>query len=308
MVETPVLFITFAREDYARQTFDNIKLARPEALYFYSNKARTDIPNEVVQNKNIRSFVNEINWDCKLHTFFRDDYVDVYTSLWSAIDWVFENEEHAIILEEDCVPSVAFFDFCDKMLQQYKDDKRIWVISGNNFIENYNPNNYDYFFSYFPYMYGWASWKNRWKKVIRESLPVDDIIEYKLFDQIYVDSRAAKKAMTFIRKIVDTKAWDYRFTISMKCHGGFGIIPRVNLVTNIGINGVHNCGHLSIFHKKSSISSTTYDINNTPPFIVPDFGYSKNWYESYYLKESNIFSKVKRKIFHILKSLKEKEL
>ena len=39
MVETPVLFITFARPDYARQTWDGIKAAKPQTLYFYSNKA-----------------------------------------------------------------------------------------------------------------------------------------------------------------------------------------------------------------------------------------------------------------------------
>lgn len=41
--------------------------------------------------------------------FFREEYVDVYTSVRGAMDWVFDNEEQAIILEDDCVPSVAFF-------------------------------------------------------------------------------------------------------------------------------------------------------------------------------------------------------
>lgn len=34
--------------------------------------------------------------------------MDVYTSVQGAMDWVFENEEQAIVLEDDCVPSVAF--------------------------------------------------------------------------------------------------------------------------------------------------------------------------------------------------------
>ena len=49
-------------------------------LYFYSNKAREDGPDEVRRNELIRSWVNEIDWDCDLHTFFRDEYVDQYTS------------------------------------------------------------------------------------------------------------------------------------------------------------------------------------------------------------------------------------
>ncbi len=86
-------------------------------------------------------------------------------------------------------------------------------------------------------MYGWASWRDRWQKVIRDQLPFEKIKEYRLFDQIYVDPAAAKQALKFTEKIVNTPSWDYRFTISMKCNGGFGIIPKVNLVSNIGIYG-----------------------------------------------------------------------
>ncbi len=301
MVRTPVLFVTFARPEYARQTFDSIKKAKPAKLYFYSNKARESNMEETERNDQIRSFVNEIDWDCELKTFLRDEYVDIYTSLWSAFDWIFDNEEQAIILEEDCVPSKAFFDFCDQMINSFKDDPRIWVVSGNNFIEGYNPNGYDYFFSYFPFMYGWASWRDRWHKIIRGSLPYEKIREYRLFDQIYADRQAAKSAVKFTERIKDTPAWDYRLTISMKCNGGFGIIPKVNLVSNIGLTGTHNEGRQSIFHQRPLPGFEKYVINNPPPFIVPDFGYSKCWYDSYYLKRKKFLNRIMKKVRNIKK-------
>jgi len=297
MVNTPVLFITFARPEYARKTFNAIKKAKPSILYFYSDKGREDVPDEIERNDQVRAMVDEIDWDCDLKTFFRETHAgSIDDSLWGAYDWIFENEEQAILLEEDCVPSIAFFDFCDQLLPRYKDDKRIWVISGNNFIEGYNPNNYDYFFSYFPYMWGWASWRNRWQKIIRDPLPYEKIKEYRLFDQIYVDPVAAKQALLFTRKIVNTPCWDYRFTISMKCNGGFGIIPRVNLVSNIGVTGEHNRGNQSIFHGGNLPDFEKYSINSHPPFIVPDFGYSKKWYDSYYLRRKRLFYRIKRRI------------
>ena len=57
MVETPVLFITFARPDYARQTWDGIKAAKPQTLYFYSNKGRQEKEGEMEKNDEIRSFM-----------------------------------------------------------------------------------------------------------------------------------------------------------------------------------------------------------------------------------------------------------
>lgn len=292
----PVLFITFARHDYARQTFDGIKKARPSKLYFYSNKARIDKPEELERNNIIRSFIKEIDWECNLKTYFREEYVDVYSSLWSAIDWIFNNEEQAIILEEDCVPSLAFFDFCNQLLPKFKDDLRIWVLSGNNLIEGYNPNGYDYFYSYFPYLYGWASWRNRWQKVIRSRLPYEEILQYKLFDQIYVKPMAVKQALNFTRKIVETPAWDYRFTISMKCNGGFGVIPRINLVSNIGVKGVHNSRFSGFVHKRTLPENREYLIARLPPFVFPDYNYTQQWYKTYYLKKNRIYYKICNRI------------
>ena len=68
-MDTAVLFETFARPQYARQVFDQIKKAKPKKLYFYSNKARVDRPDEVRNNEEIRSWVKEVDWDCELTLF-----------------------------------------------------------------------------------------------------------------------------------------------------------------------------------------------------------------------------------------------
>ena len=100
MVNTPILFETFARVEYARKVWEAIKQAQPKKLYFYSNKGRIDRRGEIDKNNEIRSWINEIDWDCELHTWFRDECVDVYTSLRGAINWLFNNEEEGIILED----------------------------------------------------------------------------------------------------------------------------------------------------------------------------------------------------------------
>lgn len=307
MVVTPVLFTPFARPEYARQTFDAIKKAKPKKLYFYSDKGREDNAVEIERNNVIRAMLNEIDWSCDLKTNLRKEHSgSVYVSMWNAFSWIFENEEEAIILEEDCVPSQAFFDFCDKLINLYRDDKRIWVITGNNFIEDYNPHNYDYFFSYFPYMWGWASWRDRWQNVIAGELPYEKIKEYRLFDQIYANRKAARQALKFTQKIINTQSWDYRFQISMKCNGGFGIIPRENLVSNIGMFGAHSRGNYSIFQNRKLPLYDKYEINNHPPFIVPDFGYSSHWYHYYYFKKSSYINKLKNRILGSLRTLLKK--
>ena len=277
MVEAPVIFATFARPEYARQTFNAIKNAKPKKFYFYSNKAREDSPDEIERNNQVRSLVDEIDWDCELKTFFRNEYVDIYTSLWGAYDWVFENEEQAIILEEDCVPSLAFFDFCDQLLPKYKDDQRVWVISGNNFIEGYNPNGYDYIFSRFPFMYGWASWRTRWERIERENIPIKEMKQYKLYKQLFVSDYATKNRLRTAEATFNSKAWDYMFHFAINCNGGMGIVPIKNLVSNIGVQGAHNSKASEFFHSRDIGGVEEYPIIKHPPFYVPDFQYDQRF-------------------------------
>jgi hypothetical protein len=306
MYTNPVLFITFARPEYARQTFNAIKKAKPNILYFYSNKARIDKPEEVIRNNEIREYVNEIDWECELKTYFREDYVDVYTSLWSALDWVFENEEQAIIFEEDCVPSLAFFDFCEQLLPKYKDDNRIWVISGNNLFEEYNPNGADYIFTRFFFMYGWASWKSRWKLMDRNNLPWEEMKEYNFNDQLFGYSKKEINYLTklediSVNSLKDKKSWDFTLGFNIKKHGAFGITPSKNLVKNVGIEGENNSEANNLVHNIKVLQEESYRIKKHPLFVLPDFKYDYYFFYNYFYKKTLLLFRIKNRLKRLIK-------
>lgn len=160
----PVLFIVFARPEYAKVTFEAIKKAKPKNLYFYSNIARANNPDEIKRNTEVRSLINEVDWECDLKSFFRTDYVDSGISIASAISWAFESTDRLIIIEEDCVPALSFFDYCYELLERYKNDTRIWVISGNQYNEEAVTTPHSYFFSKYGHSWGWATWKRCWRE------------------------------------------------------------------------------------------------------------------------------------------------
>jgi len=243
--KTAVLLMTFARPQYARRVFDCIKEAKPEKFYFYSNKAREDRPAEIAENEEIRSWVKDVDWPCELHTFFRNEYVDVYTSTHGAMDWVFENEEAAVILEDDCVPSVAFFDYCDRFLAKYKDDKSVGFLSGANYIEGYSRHNADHLKSPMAIYWGFATWKDRWKGLDFDIDP-NEIVAGGYIDRYYRcwKMRGLYKCLisdiaVFIKR---TRVWDYIFVLNNYKKGMYGIYPTVNLVRNIGAEGTHTDG------------------------------------------------------------------
>ena len=243
MVETPILFITFVRPEYARKTFDAIKSAKPKKLYFYSNKGRIDKNGEVERNNQIRSYINEIDWPCELHTWFREECVNVYDSLRGAISWLFENEDQGIILEEDCVPTMGFFSYVDKMIQMFRYEYDVWYISGDNPF-NLNPSGYEYIYSRYHLMYGWATWRDRWQKIEWGDFGIDNILEKKICNELFKKKSQAREREQHIMNcrdfLLQTNCWDYAFGFTVDNNRGVGVYPIKHLVHNIGLSGQHH--------------------------------------------------------------------
>ena len=304
MVNTPVLFETFVRVEYARQVWEAIKEAQPRKLYFYSNKGRAEKEGEVERNNEIRSWIKEIDWDCDLHTWFRDECVDVYTSLRGAISWLFDNEETGIILEDDCVPTMSFFSFIDQMLELYKDEKKIWGVSGCNFFE-YNPSGYDVIFSHTHYLYGWATWANRW-----HTIDWDDVEEnfnsfirenkcYKLYSsskQARWEEKAWKKRKDFLLK---TKCWDFVWDLTVDANNGVIVYPSRHLITNIGIIGIHHQGDaVSPANNTATEMGPNYSVSIFPPKICADNKYDFFMWKK--LKYRSLVSRIISRFFQII--------
>lgn len=303
--EVPVLMIAFGRVEYARQTFEAIKAAKPKKFYFYTNKGRTDNPDECERNEIVRALSKEVDWDCELTTWFRDEPVDVYNSLKGAIDWVFEKEERAIILEEDCVASLAFFDFQEKMLNKYADNPKVWMIGGSNYIEQYNPHNNDYHFSRNIFIHGWGAWRDRWNSVDWKKLPIDDIINNNVLDATFNTPRQRrfhKNRLLKNRDFIDkTMCWDFVFYYNAAINNALGITPARHLVKNIGIDGVHTKkADKSIANNEITYVLEDYNIDKEPQFFVNDIMFDKKMFYELFYKRSTIFYRALHKVLRMM--------
>tara|TARA_Y100001970_G_C14097091_1_gene783308 strand:- start:310 stop:1233 length:924 start_codon:yes stop_codon:yes gene_type:complete len=307
-MNTPILFITYARSKYARKAFDAIKRVKPKNLYFYSNKA--PIGNQDLNNNNnkIRGFVDEIDWDCNLRTFFRDKHIQIYTSLFSAIDWVFDNEKKAIIIEEDCVASAVFFDYCEKLLDYYEDESKVWMLSGNNFTPSGNPSDSSFFFSRFAHIYGWASWSDRWKKQDRLMESWDDEVKKREFLEYFQDKKSAiffyKNFKNFYKKIERYNPWDYLNWYSMIINKAYCVVPNTNLVSNIGSSGFHNKNtkDFKSFNLPTP-KGNKFIINKYLESIEPSRYDVYHFQHHYWLRRTTLLKKIKRKLNKIYKEI-----
>lgn len=162
-LKTPIVFCTFNRLDTSKIVFEKIRKAKPPKLYLISDAPREEKPMEAEKVQEVRSYIeSNIDWECEVHRNYAEKNMGCGRRLSSGISWVFETEERAIILEDDIVPDDTFFQYCQEMLEYYKDNEEILLISGNNPIEDLYPSNEDYLFSKVPFIWGWATWKRAW--------------------------------------------------------------------------------------------------------------------------------------------------
>lgn len=163
MLNVPVALCIFNRLDTTQIVFEKIKKAKPSKLYLISDAPRENKPSEAALVQEVRSYVeSHIDWDCEVHKNYAEKNMGCGRRLSSGISWVFEIEESAIILEDDIVPDDTFFRYCQEMLEYYKDNDKILMISGNNPIEELYSTDKDYLFSKVPFIWGWATWKRAW--------------------------------------------------------------------------------------------------------------------------------------------------
>jgi hypothetical protein len=155
----------------------------------------------------------------------------------SGLNWVFSIVETAIVLEDDCLPHPDFFGFCQDLLECYKDDERIWVVTGNNYQRGKRRGDASYYFSKFGHCWGWATWRRAWQHFDGELSfwpQWKDTIDW---CQKMPDPYEQRYWIDILDRVHQGKinSWAYAWLATLWYHGALTATPRVNLVTNIGI-------------------------------------------------------------------------
>ena len=230
MDTTPIIFFVYKRFNHTQKIFEVISKLKPRKLYIIADGPK-DLKESYLCTLT-RSIVSKINWQCDLKTLFSEKNLGVRNRIVSGLDWVFEREDRAIILEDDCLPDITFFQYCNELLNYYEDDPQIMTISGDNFMFGKNINNESYFFTKYPHIWGWATWKEAWRK-FHSWNPLNTPLDMSIF-QNKSEKLFWMKKYSQVMKNKMNYTWDYQWGLVCMAHKSFSICPNVNLVSNIG--------------------------------------------------------------------------
>ncbi|MDH3318979.1 MAG: glycosyltransferase family 2 protein [Betaproteobacteria bacterium] len=235
-LNTPVLLLLFNRPEVTVAVFDAIRRAAPARVYLAADGPRGDRPGEAARCVEARSIVSRVDWPCAVKTLFREENLGCKHAVSSAIDWFFEHEAEGIILEDDCLPGESFFPFARELLERYRDDHRIAMISGDNFLQGRRRTGYSYYFSRYAHIWGWATWRRAWRWYDHGMKLWPELREGGWLLDILGDPAAASY---WTRVFDETHAdrngsWAFRWMFSIWAQSGLAILPNANLVSNIG--------------------------------------------------------------------------
>jgi len=211
-----------------------------------------------------KKIYEDINIDADINKIYSNTNLGLKKRWKSALDEIFTKEKSAIVLEDDTLPSMSFFRFCDELLEKYVDDKQIAQINGYNYFSKVSIPE-DYYFTTFPELWGWATWQDRWKKYYNNDLESE--WETIKDTQDFYNCFSSKEEFDYFYNIYENAvnnvvdSWDFKWSYSLRKNKLLSIAPSRNLVKNLGF-GHDGATHTHQKHKYLSVTrNKRYNIN-----------------------------------------------
>jgi hypothetical protein len=265
--DVPILLLIFNRPDLLRMQIENLRILKPTKIYISSDGPRhgnESDPDLISKCRNL--IVTMVDWECNIYKKYEKKNLGCGFGVSSALDWFFQLEEEGIILEDDCQVDFSFFNFCEILLEKYRNNHEIAGICADfKFLRNEKPSN-EYGFIDMPLVWGWASWRRVWKKYD---------FELRDFDSSFMDKGTfaglKKSGIQYweknFKKILERKidTWDYQLSYYVMRDRMKFIHPMRNLITNKGFSA--NATHT---RSRYDASSNVPSFRISQPYILND--------------------------------------
>lgn len=235
-LEIPLLLICYQRVETVIEILDSALLSGVSCIYisvdapkardycsinnFYRLKAVVESYRDKFSEFNSRFL--ERNVGCGIHVL-------------SSIDWAFTSVKELIILEDDCIPAPDFFDFVKDGLEIMRRQPDIALTCG---AQQAPPNSQvnSFYKSKYSLTWGWATSKVRWDEfksttvqgALRTSVDILDLNS----ERVYWREGARRALNGFV------DVWDTPLVYYLQSTNKFALLPRENLISNVGNDSV----------------------------------------------------------------------
>ncbi len=233
----PVLLVGYNRPEWVSRVVEALAAVRPRSIFVVVDGPKDSKPDDPQRCEAVARVVKEgVAWPCDLKLLVRKENLGCARSMSEAITWFFEQVDAGIILEDDTVPAPDFFRMCEDLLRLYRDDERVWCVTGTSFQDGPAHGQPSYYFSKYAECWGWASWRRAWRHYRHDLPDLDEMEQAAWWREVNPDPVEAifwrRRFEAAASGLVDS--WSFRWMCACFQHRGLTATPNVNLVTNIG--------------------------------------------------------------------------
>lgn len=256
----PVVLIIYKRSSTLELIIEELRKVNASNIYVIADGPRND--NEIADVKQTRNVINTIDWKCNIYKEYSEKNLGLYTRVISGLDYVFSIEDQAIILEDDCIPNSSFFFFMSQMLNRFKENNNVSLISGTNMGLKFNIE-HDYDFCSYALIWGWATWKSGWveyRKLQPLTITTNDFNAMKQTLKNKIAIFHWNNLFTKIQNGVHS-SWAHEMTFHLLTQKKLCVVPRYNFISNQGVD--HHATHTTksstiFFNNLEDIETITY--------------------------------------------------
>jgi len=232
----PVVLMAFNRPDLTAKVFETIRSWKPRELHLVVDGPRPGNPLDEDLVAEVKRVISVVDWPCEVHSHFADSNMGLKSRISSGLSSVFDQSEAAIILEDDCVPDLSFFSYCDELLHRYRETSEVGIIGGSSRLRGSGASTFSYDFSSDLRIWGWATWARTWKGFI-DSGDLDASWSEKEREEIAARFPTGPRRASMSRMLSQAAhldSWALPFAVHFKSRGYLSTVPEVNLVENVG--------------------------------------------------------------------------
>jgi hypothetical protein len=233
----PIVIFAFNRPSHLRRLLNSL-LANQEAkeseITIFIDGPRVEDDQRLILE--VVSTIEAFSDYVEISTIRNKTNKGLATSVLAGVDAIFVNHDTAIVLEDDLIVSSKFLRFCNEGLTRFRDDSSMASIQGYSPIL-FNNGKGTYFLKGAD-CWGWATWKDRWLSLNRDSGDLlAKIQNAKLSKEFDLNGSFPYTDMLRRQARREVDSWAIRWHASMFLQNRLSVYPSQSLIFNTGFDG-----------------------------------------------------------------------
>ncbi len=206
----------------------------PEKLYIFQDGIK-ESTNYDGWNK-VNDLIQNINW-CETEVHVSETNKGIERTVVDGINYAFQECDAVIVLEDDCVTHRQFMRFMKQALNYYRNEEKVYCVSGYAWDVDLSIQNNDSYFSGRSCSTGWGTWKEKWSQYEGD---------YRILSKIMNNPEAYERLQVWGRDLPEMlignlqdkcDAWDVFWSLKIIEKDGYCVSPYRQMVHNIGFDG-----------------------------------------------------------------------